>query len=202
MLVIKICNAMIRDESILEQLNLIKYHMHIFPDLSDLSNPYNEGAYWFWAVIFPVIFLVVILVFRKAIYKLLKRCLCKKKKLPEQRFLNIVLTASIPSQATGQDPQTIRPRTYSNIGRLDDVSEPQYDGKLTRFFKSTASLVTKPFLGSGRRSKEETRELVEAIQNLRPPGSPPIYKGPPEKLVKLQRKSEENVIILQLYWWS
>jgi len=87
------------------------------------------------------------------------------------------------TQTAGQDPQTIRPRTYSNIGRLDDVSEPQHDGKLTRFFKSTASLVTKPFLGSGRRSKEETRELVEAIQNLVPPRPTPFYKGPPEKLV-------------------
>jgi len=124
-------HAMIADESILEKLNLIKYHMPIFPDLSDLSNPLNQGAYQFWAVIFAVIFLVVILVFRKAIYKLLKRCLCKKKKLPEQRFLNIVLTASIPSQATGQDPQIFRPRTYRNIGRLDDVSEQQHDGKLT-----------------------------------------------------------------------
>ena len=92
--------------------------------------------------------------------------MCKKKKLPEQRFLNIVLPASIPSQDAGQDPQIFWPRTYINIGRLDDVSEPQHDGKLIRFFKSTGSLVTKPFLGSGRRSKEETRELVKAIQNI------------------------------------
>ena len=46
----------------------MKYHMPIFPDLSDLSDPLNQGAYQFWAIIFTVIFLVVILAFRKAIY--------------------------------------------------------------------------------------------------------------------------------------
>ena len=71
-------HAMIRDESILEKLNLIKYHMPIFPDLSDLSNPLNQGAYQFWAIIFTVTFLVVIIAFKRAIHKLLKRCLCKK----------------------------------------------------------------------------------------------------------------------------
>ena len=77
---------------------------------------------------------------------------------------------------------------------MDDVSELQLDRKLTILFKSTASLVTKPFLGSGRRSKEETRELVEAIQNLKPPGPTPIYKGPPEKLVNFDVSLKKMIL--------